>query len=37
LLTAEIDAATLSGQNTDAFVSEFAQISSRVLSRAQST
>jgi hypothetical protein len=37
LLTAEIDAATLSGQNTSALVSEFAQISSRVLSRAQST
>ncbi len=37
LLTAEIDAATLSGQNAEALVSEFAHISSRVLSRAQST
>ena len=36
LLTTEIDAATLSGGNTDALVSEFAQISSRMLERAQS-
>jgi hypothetical protein len=36
LLTIEIDAATLAGRNTGALVSEFAEISSRVLSRAQS-
>ena len=36
LLTTEIDVATLAGQNTRALVSEFAEISSRVLSRAQS-
>ena len=36
LLTTEIDAATLAGQNTRALVSEFTEISSRVLSRAQS-
>jgi len=36
LLTTEIDAATLAGQNTRTLVSEFAEISSRVLSRAQS-
>jgi hypothetical protein len=36
LLTAEIDAATLCGRNTDKLVSEFAQISSRMLERAQS-
>jgi hypothetical protein len=37
LLTTEIDAATLTGQDTDGLVSEFAQISSRMLERAQST
>jgi hypothetical protein len=36
LLTAEIDAATLAGRNTRALISEFAEISSRVLHRAQS-
>lgn len=36
LLTTEIDAATLSGGNTDELVSEFAQISGRMLERAQS-
>jgi hypothetical protein len=36
LLTAEIDAATLSGRNTNELVSEFAQITSRMLQRAQS-
>jgi hypothetical protein len=36
LLTTEIDAATLAGRNTNALVSEFAEISSRVLHRAQS-
>ena len=36
LLTTEIDAATLAGRDTRALVSEFAEISSRVLSRAQS-
>jgi len=36
LLTTEIDAGTLAGRNTSALVSEFAEISSRVLSRAQS-
>jgi hypothetical protein len=36
LLTAEIDAATLSGRHTDELVSEFAQVSSRMLERAQS-
>jgi hypothetical protein len=36
LLTTEIDAATLAGRNTRALVYEFAEISSRVLSRAQS-
>jgi hypothetical protein len=36
LLTTEIDAATLAGRNTRALASEFAEISSRVLSRAQS-
>lgn len=36
LLTTEIDAATLAGRNTRALVSEFAEISSRVLHRAQS-
>ena len=36
LLTTEIDAATLNGRNTNELVSEFAQISSRMLERAQS-
>jgi hypothetical protein len=36
LLTTEIDAATLSGGNTNELMSEFAQISSRMLERAQS-
>jgi len=36
LLTTEIDAATLSGRNTNELVSEFVQISSRMLERAQS-
>jgi len=36
LLTAEIDAATLNGGNTEALVSEFAQVSRRMLERAQS-
>jgi hypothetical protein len=35
LLTTEIDAATLAGRNTRALVSEFAEVSSRVLHRAQ--
>ena len=37
LLTTEIDAATLAGKNTNRLVSEFAQISSRMLERAQSS
>jgi hypothetical protein len=36
LLTTEIDAATLNGANPEALESEFAQISSRMLERAQS-
>jgi hypothetical protein len=36
LLTTEIDAATVTGGNTNGLVSEFAQISSRMLKRAQS-
>ena len=36
LLTTEIDAATLGGRNTNELVSEFAQISCRMLERAQS-
>ena len=36
LLTTEIDAATLAGRNTRALISEFAEVSSRVLNRAQS-
>ena len=36
LLTTEIDAATLAGRNTGALVSEFREISSRLLGRAQS-
>jgi hypothetical protein len=36
LLTTEIDAATLSGQETEVLVAEFAQLSKRLLERAQS-
>jgi hypothetical protein len=36
LLTAEIDAATLSGQNANPLISEFAQLSQNMLSRSQS-
>ena len=36
LLTTEIDAATLSGANTNDLVSEFTLISNRILDRAQS-
>jgi len=36
LLSTEIDAATLAGRSTNALVSEFAQVSSRMLERAQS-
>jgi hypothetical protein len=36
LLTTEIDASTLAGRNTNALVSEFAEISCRFLHRAQS-
>jgi hypothetical protein len=36
LLTTEIDAATMAGQETNALVAEFAQLSSRLLARAQS-
>jgi hypothetical protein len=36
LLATEIDAATLKGGNTEVLVSEFAQVSSRMLERAQS-
>ena len=36
LLIAEIDAATFGGRNTNALVSEFEEISSRMLHRAQS-
>jgi len=36
LLITEIDAATLAGRNTNALVSEFEEISSRMLHRAQS-
>lgn len=36
LLGTEIDAATVAGRNTDALVSEFNEISSRMLGRAQS-
>ncbi len=37
LLTTEIDTATLAGRNTNELVSEFAEISRRMLKRAQST
>ena len=36
LLSTEIDAATMAGKNANSFVSEFAEISSRILQRAQS-
>jgi hypothetical protein len=36
LLSTEIDAATMSGKSTNALVSEFAEISNRLLERAQS-
>ena len=36
LLGTEIDAATVAGRNTDALVSEFNEISTRMLGRAQS-
>jgi hypothetical protein len=36
LLSTEIDAATLSGRHTNELVSEFTQISCRMLERAQS-
>jgi len=36
LLATEIDAATFAGRNTNELISEFAQISSRMLYRAQS-
>ena len=36
LLTTEIDAATMSGQETEGLVAEFAQLSRRLLERAQS-
>jgi hypothetical protein len=36
LLTTEIDAATLAGKSTNALVSEFSEISSRLLERSQS-
>jgi hypothetical protein len=36
LLTTEIDAATLSGQDAQPLVAEFAQLSSRLLARSQS-
>jgi hypothetical protein len=36
LLTTEIDAATIAGQETNALVAEFEQLSHRLLERAQS-
>jgi len=36
LLSTEIDAATLAGRSTRALVSEFSEISSRMLERSQS-
>jgi hypothetical protein len=36
LLTTEIDAATMAGQQTAGLVAEFAQLSNRLLERAQS-
>jgi hypothetical protein len=37
LLTTEIDAATMAGQEADNLIAEFSQLSSRLLERAQST
>jgi hypothetical protein len=37
LLGTEIDAATVAGRNTDALLSEFNEISTRMLGRAQSS
>jgi hypothetical protein len=37
LLSTEIDAATLAGRSTNALVSEFSDISNRMLERSQST
>lgn len=37
LLTTEIDAATLSGRETESLVAEFAELSHRMLERSQST
>jgi hypothetical protein len=37
LLITEIDAATIAGRNTNTLLSEFEEISSRMLHRAQST
>ena len=36
MLTTEIDAATLAGQDAEALVAEFAHLSNRLLARAQS-
>jgi glycine cleavage system regulatory protein len=36
LLTAEIDAATFAGQNASLLISEFEQLSTRILARSQS-
>ena len=36
LLTAEIDAATLAGQNVSPLISEFEQLGNRILARSQS-
>jgi hypothetical protein len=36
LLTTEIDAATMTGQQAEALVAEFAELSNRMLARAQS-
>jgi hypothetical protein len=36
LLTTEIDAATMAGQSTQGLVAEFAELSNRLLERAQS-
>jgi hypothetical protein len=36
LLTTEIDAATLAGQNAENLIAEFSQLSTRLLERAQS-
>jgi hypothetical protein len=35
-LTTEVDAATIAGQHSEGLVAEFAQLSNRVLERAQS-